>query len=161
MEIKREIGVVFTLLTAGAGWVISETNWNESYLLTIPVMVSLFSVFMMPAHPGSHPVNVISGHFVASLVGLILYVSGESHFVVQLVGIAVAIGWMSMLNVLHLPAAANPYLIMLSGENFLSFMFLFLVGSALLIAIDWLLHVSSFGGSRSRSRYQVGGQSCL
>lgn len=78
-------------------------------------------VFGFPESPFSQPRNVIAGHFLASLVGLLfLMLFGAQWWSVAL-AVATTIALMQLTRTVHPPAGSNPVIVMLTipGWNFL------------------------------------------
>ncbi|WP_375748292.1 HPP family protein [Vibrio sp. HN007] len=119
----------------------SGTPW-----LMAPFGATCVLLFAVPSSPLAQPRNVIGGHFVAALVGLIaLYAFGDSIYVMSLaVGFAIVL--MQLLRMVHPPAGANPIVIILAGTVAVDFSFLItpvLVGSVALVCIATIVNNTS------------------
>ncbi|PHM35802.1 HPP family protein [Xenorhabdus innexi] len=116
----------------------TEFRW-----LMAPFGATCVILFVAPASPLSQPRNIIGGHFLTTLVGLIaLYTLGNSMMVMAL-AVGAAIMLMQWFRMVHPPAGANPLLVLLAGQGAVGFDFLFtpvLSGSILLVVISCLIN---------------------
>lgn len=112
----------------------------------VPLLMASFGascVLLFAAHnaPLAQPRNVIGGHLLTSLIGLIaVNYLGDSLWACSL-ATGVGIAGMQLLRVVHPPAGGNPIMIILAGMH--SWMFLItpvLIGSTVLIVVAWWLH---------------------
>lgn len=128
-----------------------------SDLLKSPLVLGSFGascllVFAYPTSPFAQPRNVIGGHFVASLTGLMIMSLMGISPVSMGVAVATAILLMLMLKVPHPPAGSNPLIIMLSMAHW-DFLFTpTLFGSMILVAVA-LLYNNWGGKERSYPTY--------
>ncbi|WP_373754367.1 HPP family protein [Neisseria weixii] len=96
---------------------------------------SCLLVFAYPQSPFAQPRNVIGGHFIATLTGLIFLTTlGSSPWTMALaVGTAIALMLLTLTP--HPPAGSNPLIVMLAGANW-DFLFTpTLFGSLILVAV--------------------------
>lgn len=112
---------------------------------------SIFVLFILPDTSFAQPRNVIGGHFVSTLVGLIfLHFIGPDWWSMAL-SLATALSLMQLLNVPHPPAGSNPVIVFLVGANW---DFLFsptLIGALLLIVVA--LFYNNLSKERSYPKY--------
>jgi len=92
-------------------------------------------VFGYPDVPFSQPRNIIAGHFVSSLVGLLfLSVFGPHWWAVALaVGTAIAI--MMLTRTVHPPAGSNPVIVFMTLPAWDFLLFPTLIGALILLAV--------------------------
>lgn len=90
-------------------------------------------VFGYPDVPFSQPRNIIIGHFISSLVGLLFFaVFGPQWWAVALaVGTAIAI--MMLTRTVHPPAGSNPVIVFLTQPTWDFLLFPTLVGALILL----------------------------
>jgi len=96
---------------------------------------SIFVLFILPDTPFAQPRNVIGGHFVSTLMGLVFFHFVGPEWWSMALSLATALSLMQLLNVAHPPAGSNPFIVFLVGANW---EFLFtptLMGSILLVMI--------------------------
>jgi CBS-domain-containing membrane protein len=112
------------------------TNWSGYPLLMAPFGATCVILFTAAAAPFAQPRNVIGGHFISALVGLIaLYFFGQGPIIMAL-AVATAIAAMQWLRVVHPPAGANPLVILMAGSAGFDFLLLpVLFGSIILVGV--------------------------
>ncbi len=78
-------------------------------------------VFGLPDTPFAQPRNVIAGHFLSSLIGLLLLSLFGAHWWSMALAVGAAIAVMMLTRTVHPPAGSNPVIIMLAqpGWGFL------------------------------------------
>jgi CBS-domain-containing membrane protein len=92
-------------------------------------------VFGYPDVPFSQPRNVIIGHFLSSLVGLVfLKVFGYQWWSVAL-ALGTAIALMMLTRTVHPPAGSNPVIIFLTHPSWQFLLFPTLVGTIIIVLI--------------------------
>ena len=92
-------------------------------------------VFGYPDAPFSQPRNVIIGHFLSSLVGLVfLKVFGYQWWSVAL-ALGTAIALMMLTRTVHPPAGSNPVIIFLTHPSWQFLLFPTLVGTIIIVLI--------------------------
>lgn len=125
--------------------------------LMAPFGATCVILFAAPASPLAQPRNVIVGHLLTSLVGLVaLYGLGHS-IIVMALAVGVAIMLMQYLRVVHPPAGANPLVIMLAGRDAVGFDFLVtpvLVGCFALVVIASI--INNWGEKKGWPLYWIG-----
>lgn len=137
----REILLGFLGGTLGIGvlaWLATHTG--------VPLLIAPFGascVLLFAAHPAplAQPRNVIGGHVLTTLIGLmaINYV-GDSVWICA-VATGAGIAAMQLLRVVHPPAGANPVMIILSGVHSWTFLLTpVFAGAVILVIMAWLLH---------------------
>jgi len=112
------------------------TNWSGYPLLMAPFGATCVILFTVAAAPFAQPRNVIGGHFISALVGLIaLYFFGQGPIVMAL-AVATAIAAMQFFRVVHPPAGANPLVILMASSVGFDFLLLpVLAGSIILVGV--------------------------
>lgn len=96
---------------------------------------SCLLVFAYPQSPFAQPRNVIGGHFIATLTGLVfLAVFGVSWWAMAL-AVGTAIALMLLARMPHPPAGSNPLIVMLAGAGWDFLLTPTLAGSLILVAV--------------------------
>ncbi|ABL69267.1 HPP family protein [Paracoccus denitrificans] len=86
-------------------------------LLIAPFWASCVLLFALPQSPLARPRNVIGGHLLSALVGLlVLNLIGDSVLAMG-VGVGLAIAVMQLTGTLHPPAGGDPLVVILSGAG--------------------------------------------
>lgn len=123
----------------GGAIAIAVVAYSSAYVQQIFIMgsfgASCVLLFAFPDSPFSQPRNVIGGHFLASLVGLLfLSLLGNDWWVIALAA-ASGIAVMQLTQTVHPPAGSNPVIIMLSAPQW-SFLFTpTLIGAVALVLV--------------------------
>ena len=92
-------------------------------------------VFGFPDAPFSQPRNVVAGHFLSSLVGLLfLTLCGPTWWSVAL-AVGTAIALMMATRTVHPPAGSNPVIVFLIQPGWDFLLYPTLVGALLLVAV--------------------------
>jgi len=105
-------------------------------------------LFALPESPLAQPKNVVGGHFLTALVGLLATHFLPSSILVVALAVAVGIALMVLTGTTHPPAGGNPLLILLGSTTAPSWSFLIfpvLSGAILLVVIASLYHPFSTG----------------
>lgn len=120
--------------------IIDET-FHADYVLIAPFGATMVLVFAVPQSPLSQPKNVIFGHLITAIVGLIFVNYLPIDF--WSLGLAVGVGifLMIVLNIIHPPAGGNPLLIMLGGHTSFTFaLYPILTGTCLIVIMALIYH---------------------
>ncbi|MBA6340270.1 HPP family protein [Colwellia sp. MB02u-10] len=113
---------------------------SPSVWLMAPFGATVVLVFGVPASPLAQPKNVILGHFLTALIGVIFitYVGVQPWSLALATGLGVTT--MLLTKTTHPPAGANPMLIMLTGQSW-SFLFTpVLLGSCVIVLLGLVLN---------------------
>lgn len=92
-------------------------------------------VFAYPDVAFSQPRNVIAGHFISSMTGLIFLSVFGVHWWVMAAAVATALALMMFCRIVHPPAGSNPVIIFLTLPTWKFIIFPTLTGSALIVAV--------------------------
>jgi CBS-domain-containing membrane protein len=95
-------------------------------------------VFGFPDAPFSQPRNVVGGHFLSSLIGLIFLSLFGAHWWSVAAAVGTAIALMMLTRTVHPPAGSNPVIIYLSAPGWLFLLTPTLAGSMLLVMVALL-----------------------
>jgi CBS-domain-containing membrane protein len=107
-------------------------------LLIAPFGASCVLVFGVPASPFARPRNVIGGHFVTALMGLVaISLLGPSPLGIA-VGVGLAIAAMMLTDTVHPPAGANPIVVALTQAGWSFLAAPVLVGATAIVAIGYV-----------------------
>ena len=103
-----------------------------------PFGASMVLVMAVYDSPLAKPKNLILGHILSALSGVIIFYLLGNTFVSLGLGVALAVFVMMMTNTVHPPAGANPIIVILTGQS-ISFVFLpVAVGTFIIVAFAYL-----------------------
>jgi len=119
------------------------TQITDYLLILASFGASCVLLFALPEAPLAQPKNVIGGHFITALVGLLV-----AHFIpvsplVIALAVGIGIGLMVLSGTTHPPAGGNPLIILLGMQqapNWSFLLFPVLSGTILLVIISSIYH---------------------
>jgi CBS-domain-containing membrane protein len=124
----------------GIGVLGALTSLTTLALIMAPFGASCVLLFSVAASPLSQPANVIGGHLVSAIVGmLMMWLLPETWWAVAL-AVGLAIAAMALLRVTHPPAGANPLVIFAATPGPLFVLFPVLIGAIVLVAVATAFH---------------------
>jgi CBS-domain-containing membrane protein len=118
----------------------SEIQTSAVVMVMAPFGATAVLVFGLPHSPLAQAKNVIVGHFITALIGVVFS---------QLIGVTplclaaatgLAVSAMLLTNTTHPPAGANPLLIMLSGESWDFLLTPVLLGAVIIVLLGKSMH---------------------
>ena len=92
-------------------------------------------IFGYPDVPFSQPRNVIAGHVISSLVGLVFLTIFGPHWWAVALSVGTAIALMMLTRTVHPPAGSNPVIVFLAQPAWGFLLFPTLVGALILVAV--------------------------
>ena len=109
-------------------------------LLSVALVLGSFGatcvlVFGYPDVPFSQPRNVIAGHAISSLVGLVFLAAFGPHWWAVALAVGTAIALMMLTRTVHPPAGSNPVIVFLTQPSWSFLVFPTLVGALVLVAV--------------------------
>jgi len=135
-----------------AACVIGYLAYSTSYPIIMGSFgASIFVLFVLPESPFAQPRNVVLGHFVTTLVGLIFFQMISSDWWSMAIALAVAIALMQILRIPHPPAGSNPFIVFLLGANWDYLWMPTLIGSVLIVVVA--LFYNNISEARSYPKY--------
>ena len=103
-----------------------------------PFGASMVLVMAVYESPLAKPKNLILGHILSALSGVIIFYLLGNTFISLGLGVALAVFVMMITNTVHPPAGANPIIVILTGQN-LNFIFLpVAVGAVIIVVFAYL-----------------------
>ena len=112
---------------------------------------SIFILFILPDSPFAQPRNVIGGHFLSTLVGLIFLHFVSPEWWSMALSLATALSLMQLLRVSHPPAGSNPFIVFLVSANWEFLIMPTLLGAILLVIVA--LFYNNISNDRSYPQY--------
>lgn len=92
-------------------------------------------VFGFPESPFSQPRNVVAGHVLSSLVGLIFITVIGAHWWSVALAVGTAIAVMQLTRTVHPPAGSNPVIVMLTAPGWDFLLTPTLLGAMILVLV--------------------------
>ena len=113
-----------------------EANVESVALIMAPFGATAVLVFGLPQSPLAQPENVIFGHLITAVIGIVF----SQYVGVTPVSLAIATGLgitcMLVSKTTHPPAGANPILIMLAGHGWSFLVTPVLIGSVVIVLMS-------------------------
>lgn len=122
-------------------WLLAAVTSRLELLLLIPPFgSSCVLLFALPQSPLARPRNVVGGHLISTLMGLLcLTLIGDGLLALGL-GVGLAIAAMQLTGTLHPPAGADPLVVMVAGAGWSFLAVPVLAGTLILLAAAWAYH---------------------
>ena len=115
-----------------------ENLFEGTIWLIPPFGASMVLVMAVHESPLAKPTNILLGHTLSALSGVIvLYLIGD-HFLALGLAVGLAIFIMIITNTIHPPAGANPIIVVLTGQGISFVLFPVTVGALMLVLFAYL-----------------------
>ena len=115
-----------------------EYSFEGTIWLIPPFGASMVLVMAVHESPLAKPTNILLGHVLSALSGVIvLYLIGD-HFLALGLAVGLAIFIMIITNTIHPPAGANPIIVILTGQGISFVFFPVAVGALILVLFAYL-----------------------
>lgn len=131
----RQIALAWLGGALAIACVASTADWLSLSLLLGSFGASCVLVFGFPDLPFSQPRNLVGGHVLSSLVGLILLYSCGPQWWALALAVGTAIVLMMATRTVHPPAGSNPVIIFLAQPGWDFLLFPTLTGALLLMLV--------------------------
>lgn len=123
------------------------TEWTATPWLMAPFGATAVIVFALPDSPLAQPRNVVGGHVLSALIGLLALKLVGPHWWSMAAAVASSIALMQLTRTLHPPAGANPLVVLLAGADW-GFLFSPVLIGALVIVVVALATNNLMAGRR-------------
>ena len=115
-----------------------ENSFEGTIWLIPPFGASMGLVMAVHESPLAKPINILLGHILSALSGvIILYLIGD-HFLALGLAVGLAIFVMIITKTIHPPAGANPIIVILTGQGISFVLFPVTVGALMLVLFAYL-----------------------
>ncbi len=115
-----------------------ENSFEGTIWLIPPFGASMVLVMAVHESPLAKPTNILLGHILSALSGvIILYLIGD-HFLALGLAVGLAIFVMIVTKTIHPPAGANPIIVILTGQGISFVLFPVAVGAFMLVIFAYL-----------------------
>lgn len=135
MVVKAGIGGAIAIAIVAVLGDASGVMW-----LMAPFGATCVLLFSVAASPLSQPANVVGGHVVSTLIGLIVVAVLPVTWWSLALAVGLAIAAMAALRITHPPAGADPLVVMMSGVGFDFLLFPTLIGALALVLVASVVH---------------------
>lgn len=135
-----------TVMKAGLGGAVAIaivaalSEASGAMWLMAPFGATCVLLFSVPSSPLSQPINVVGGHFVSTLIGLVVLSTLPVTWWSMALAVGLAIAAMAALRITHPPAGADPLVVMIAGVGFDFLLFPTLTGSLALVIAAIVIH---------------------
>ncbi|MFC4098808.1 HPP family protein [Paenibacillus xanthanilyticus] len=125
---------------AAIGLLALLTQWSAASWIMAPFGASCVLAFGLWDSPLAQPRNIIGGHLLSTLVGLLVYHLIGGGALSLALGVGLAIGLMMVTRTTHPPAGADPIVVILAGSGWSFLLTPVLAGSVAIVAAALLLN---------------------
>ena len=115
-----------------------DMSFEGMIWLIPPFGASMVLVMAVHESPLAKPKNILLGHILSALSGvIILYLIGDN-FLALGIAVALAVFVMIITDTIHPPAGANPIIVILTGQGISFVLFPVAVGAFMLVVFAYL-----------------------
>ena len=115
-----------------------DNSFEGMIWLIPPFGASMVLVMAVHESPLAKPKNILLGHILSALSGvIILYLIGDN-FLALGIAVALAVFVMIVTDTIHPPAGANPIIVILTGQGISFVLFPVAVGAFMLVIFAYL-----------------------
>ena len=115
-----------------------DNSFDGMIWLIPPFGASMVLVMAVYESPLAKPKNILLGHILSALSGvIILYLIGDN-FLALGIAVALAVFVMIVTDTIHPPAGANPIIVILTGQGISFVLFPVAVGAFMLVVFAYL-----------------------
>ena len=115
-----------------------DRSFEGMIWLIPPFGASMVLVMAVHESPLAKPKNILLGHILSALSGvIILYLIGDN-FLALGIAVALAVFVMIVTDTIHPPAGANPIIVILTGQGISFVLFPVAVGALMLVLFAYL-----------------------
>ena len=115
-----------------------DSSFKGMIWLIPPFGASMVLVMAVHESPLAKPKNILLGHILSALSGvIILYLIGDN-FLALGIAVALAVFVMIVTDTIHPPAGANPIIVILTGQGISFVLFPVAVGAFMLVVFAYL-----------------------
>lgn len=116
------------------------SQFVDEQLLMAPFGASCVLLFSVSQSPLSQPANVIGGHLLSAVVGLVMVSFFPDSGFAAAIAVGLAVGLMAAFRITHPPAGANPLVIFAFDPGWHFLLFPVLTGSIALVLVACAFH---------------------
>lgn len=120
-------------------------------LLVVPFTTSIVLVMAAPESAQAQPLNIVGGHLLSALSGLVVAMLFGSDPWLAAVAVALSIAAMQLTGTLHPPAGINALLMVTANVSWTFVLIPVAVGALMLVAFAYVYHRLAWPGRWPRS----------
>jgi CBS-domain-containing membrane protein len=120
-------------------------------LLVVPFTTSIVLVMAAPESAQAQPLNIVGGHLLSALSGLVVATLFGSDPWLAAVAVALSIAAMQLTSTLHPPAGINALLMVTANVSWTFVLIPVAVGALMLVAFAYVYHRLAWPGRWPRS----------
>ena len=139
------IGVAWVGATIAIATLALIGDWQDMVMILGSFGASCLLIFAYPTSPFAQPRNVIGGHCIASLTGLVFMAIFGVHWWSLATAVGTAIALMLLFRMPHPPAGSNPLIVMIGGASWQFLLTPTLLGSVVLVLVALIYNNLSRG----------------
>lgn len=109
-------------------------------LLAATFGASCALVFTLPSSPLSQPANVVGGHLISALAGLVVLAVAPAAWWSMAIAVGLAVAGMAAARLTHPPAAGTPIVIIGAGASWSYLLLPIGLGALLVVAVGLVFH---------------------
>ena len=141
---QRSEWLAYAVAALGGGaciYLLASIQGLSSFKLVIPPFgASCVLVFLLPDSPLAQPRNVVGGHLVSTLMGLLALTLFGRGPLGEALGVAAAILAMAITRTVHPPAGADPLVVFAAAAGWTFLVTPVLVGALAIVALGTAYH---------------------
>ena len=115
-----------------------DNSFDSMIWLIPPFGASMVLVMAVHESPLAKPKNILLGHILSALSGVIILFLIGDNFLALGIAVALAIFVMIITDTIHPPAGANPIIVILTGQGISFVLFPVAVGAFMLVVFAYL-----------------------
>ena len=137
---KSCLAAIFSIITISALTILTYKTEFGVFLIT-SFGSSMVLLFGYPESTFAQPKNIFFGHLLTSLVGMFfLYLIPLPLYIIIPISVGFGVGLMSLLNVTHPPAGANPIIIIIGSVSIDFIVNPIIIGTGIIIIFGVVLN---------------------
>ena len=115
-----------------------DNSFDSMIWLIPPFGASMVLVMAVHESPLAKPKNILLGHILSALSGVIIFYLIGDNFLALGIAVALAVFVMIVTDTIHPPAGANPIIVILTGQGISFVLFPVAVGAFMLVVFAYL-----------------------
>ena len=107
--------------------------FEDAILLIPPFGATMVLVMAVHSSPLAQPKNIIIGHVLSAVAGVIIYYFLGNTFISIGIGVGLAVFLMIVTKTVHPPAGANPIIVILNGQGINFILYPIIIGTIIIV----------------------------